>query len=106
MRTLMKVTMPVGPANRAARSGELEKTLKSVVDALKAEASYFYSENGRRTALFVFELSDPSQIPVIAEPLFLGLEAEVVFWPVMNASDLRAGLTKAQTGARVPAAVL
>jgi hypothetical protein len=41
-----------------------------------------------------FDLKDPSQIPVIAEPFFMGLEAEVEMAPAMNAQDLEAGLAR------------
>ena len=37
-------------------------------------------------------MDDPTQIPVIAEPLFQQLESTVEFIPVMNADDLRRGL--------------
>jgi ABC-type thiamin/hydroxymethylpyrimidine transport system permease subunit len=54
---------------------------------------------GKRTSLIVFDLADPSQIPVIAEPLFQGLDAEIEFAPVMNQEDLMNGLSaREQTG--------
>jgi hypothetical protein len=40
----------------------------------------------------VFELKEPSQIPVVIEPLFIGLDADIQLIPVMNAQDLQAGL--------------
>lgn len=61
----------------------------------KPEASYFGTENGKRTAYIFFDLDDPAQIPVIAEPLFQQLESTVEFIPVMNADDLQRGLTEA-----------
>jgi hypothetical protein len=95
MRTLMKVSMPVEPANHAIKNGTLQKTVKTLTDTLHPEASYFYAENGKRTALFVFDMTEASQIPEIVEPLFMSLNAEVTFSPVMNAGDLKTGLEKA-----------
>jgi len=41
----------------------------------------------------VFDLKDPSQIPVISEMFFFGLHAHIDYKPVMNAEDLRKGLS-------------
>jgi hypothetical protein len=49
--------------------------------------------DGRRTAYFVFDLPEPSAIPVFAEPFFVEMEAEVQFSPVMNGEDLQKGLS-------------
>jgi hypothetical protein len=62
---------------------------------MKPEASYFYVENGKRTALYFFDLKDVSDIPVIAELFFMNINAEVDFVPVMNADELQAGMGKA-----------
>lgn len=40
----------------------------------------------------VLDMADPSQIPQIAEPLFLNVDAAVEFAPVMNAEDLKKAL--------------
>jgi hypothetical protein len=40
----------------------------------------------------VFDLKAASDIPRIAEPLFMGLNASVDFMPCMNAEDLKTGL--------------
>jgi len=47
-----------------------------------------------RTGLIFFDLPHASDIPRIAEPLFMGLDAALEFSPVMNADDLKAGLGK------------
>ena len=94
MRTLLKVSLAVQPANRGIKDGSLPKTLQSVMAELKPEASYFYAENGKRTALFVFDMKDSSQIPSVVETFFMGFDAEVALTPVMNADDLKTGLDK------------
>ncbi len=95
MRTLLKVQIPVEAGNRSIQDGTLPKLLGSTLEELKAEAAYFYAEDGKRTALFVFDMKDASQIPPIAESFFLGVNADVTFSPVMSADDLKAGIERA-----------
>ena len=98
MRTLCRVTMDVEAGNKAIKNNTLPETMQSAMHTLKPEASYFFADHGKRTAYFFFDLKDPSQIPVIAEPFFLNLNAAVEFIPVMNADDLRSGLEQAMRG--------
>ncbi len=92
MRTLLKVTMDVEAANKAIQSGEFGRVMGELAEMIQPEASYFLTEQGCRTGLYVFDLKDPSQIPQIAEPLFQILLAEVQFTPVMNQEELGKGL--------------
>jgi hypothetical protein len=92
------MTIPVEAGNKAVKDGTIEKLVQSFSEGLNPEAQYFYTENGKRTALFVFDLEDPSQIPQLAEPFFTGLNADVSFSPVMNAEDLKRGIEKANAG--------
>lgn len=92
MRTLLKVTVEVQAGNRAIQDGTLAQLIGSLTQMLQPEATYFLTEKGRRTALVFFDLKDPSQIPQIAEPLFMGVNAEVEFVPVMNQEELQRGL--------------
>lgn len=94
MRTMLKVVLPVEAGNKAIVDGTLPKTVQNMVEANKPEASYFYAENGKRSMLFVFDMKDATQIPKIAESFFMELNAEVQFYPVMNAHDLKIGLAK------------
>lgn len=98
MRTLLKAQFPVEAANAAIKDGTLGKTMEQVLGAIKPESAYFLAENGLRTAIAVFDLKDPSDIPVIAEPLFMNLNASVTFTPCMNRDELQAGLGKALGG--------
>jgi hypothetical protein len=61
---------------------------------MQPEAAYFTADKGSRTAYFFVDLKDQSQIPVFAEPFFQELEASVEFMPVMNADDLKKGLSQ------------
>jgi hypothetical protein len=93
MRMMMRVSMPVEAGNRGAKDGTIERLIGSTMDRLRPEAAYFYPENGRRTALMVFDLKNPSDIPAIVEPFFSELNAAVDLIPVMNAEDLKKGLS-------------
>lgn len=93
MRTLLKIHIDAPPGNEAIRDGSLQKTIETLVDQLHPEATYFFPEHGKRCAYFFFDLADPSRIPVVCEPLFARLGAEVDLTPVMSLDDLRSGLT-------------
>jgi hypothetical protein len=94
MRTMMRVTFPVEAGNRGIADGSLPKALESVMESLKPEAVYFTPTGGERSAYVFFDMTDSSDIPTIAEPLFQKFNASVEFAPVMNAEDLRAGLAR------------
>ena len=92
MRMMLRWTVPVERGNETIKDGSLARTLESLLDELKPEAAYFWPENGERGEMMVFDMADPSQIPQIAEPLFLNVDAAVDFAPVMNADDLKKAL--------------
>jgi hypothetical protein len=92
MRVMLKAKMPVESGNKAIKDGSLPKILASVFEQVKPEAVYFGAECGMRTAYVVFDMKDTSQIPSVAEPLFMALNASIEFIPVMNQDDLKKGL--------------
>jgi hypothetical protein len=94
---MLRWTVPVEKGNEAIRDGSLQRTMESLMEELKPEAAYFFPEGGERAGQMVFDMTDPSQIPQIAERLFLALDAAVEFLPVMNGDDLRKGLEKASS---------
>lgn len=94
MRTLLRIHMRGDVANQAVQDGTLPTTLEELLDRVHPEASYFFADKGQRSAFIVFDLEDSSQIPVLSEPLFARLGADVEYTPVMNADDLRKGLSE------------
>ncbi len=92
MRTMLRVSLNVVASNRAIQNGTLPKVIKDTLEKLKPEACYFYTIQGKRSCIMVFDMKDTSEIPVIAEPFFMEMNAEVDFCPVMNATDLQKGL--------------
>ena len=95
MRVMMKVSIPVEAGNKTLKDGSLPKTMMVFVEQMKPEAAYFIAENGKRTGIFVFDLKDPSTIPIVAEPFFLNLDASIEITPAMNVEDMKAGVQEA-----------
>jgi hypothetical protein len=95
MRVMLRARMDVEAGNRAIRDGSLAETIERVMKELEPEAAYFVAEGGKRTALIFFDLKEPSQIPSVAEPFFMTLNASVDLTPAMTPDDVRAGLQAA-----------
>lgn len=95
MRTMLRWELGLAAANEAIRNGTMAEVNEQLMTTLKPEAAYFGTENGRRTAYIIFDMTDPAQIVAIAEPLFQRVGSTVEFIPVMNGDDLQRGLTAA-----------
>ncbi len=92
MRMLLRVSIPVETGNAAVKAGTLGSTIRSILEALKPEAAYFLADDdGNRSGSIVFDMTDSSQIPAIAEPWLLAFNAKISFRPVMNTQDLATG---------------
>lgn len=93
MRMLLLVKFPLEPFNSAVRDGSVSKKMKAILDAMKPEAAYFTEREGCRGGIFVVNVENPSQVPVLAEPWFLTFNAQCEFRIVMTPEDLaKAGL--------------
>jgi hypothetical protein len=88
MRMMLKVVIENQAGNEAMRSGAVQQMIGDLVDRTKPEATYFVGEDGQRGMLAVFDMTDSSQLPSIAEPLFQA-GARVTFSPCMNLEDLQ-----------------
>ena len=98
MRMMMKVQIDTEAGSRAIADGSLPQFMQETLGRLQPEAAYFGPENGIRTAFIVFDLSDPSQLPSITEPLFSRMRANIQMFPVMNREDLQKGLGQISGG--------
>jgi hypothetical protein len=102
MRGLIHVKFPHEPFNTAVRKGTAGDTIQKILAEIKPEAVYFTEYHGRRGAILIVDITDPSKVPALAEPWFLSFNANVEFHIVMTPEDLgRAGLEK--MGAKWPA---
>ena len=94
MRTMLRWTVPAPRGNEAIKDGSIAKTIEDLTAQLHPEAAYYMAWEGRRSGMMVFDMTDSSQIPIIAEQLFMALDAEVEFIPVMNGDDLKKALSQ------------
>ncbi len=94
MRTMLRWTVPAAAGNEAIKNGAIAKAIEDLTKQLKPEAAYFMAWEGKRSGMMVFDMKEPSQIPIIAEQLFMSMEAEVEFIPVMNGDDLKKALSQ------------
>ena len=86
MRFLFKISMPVEAGNADAKNGF--SAIRSILAQQKPEAVFFASEGGKRAAYLFIHMDDLSQLPAIAEPWFLALNASIDVAPVMTPEDL------------------
>lgn len=95
MRFMLKVSVPTQAGNEAIKSGSFGDVMAQFMERHQPEACYFGVEQGQRTMYAFLDIADLSQMPVIGEPFFMGFQAEIELSPVMNAQDLRQGLSQA-----------
>jgi hypothetical protein len=88
MRFLLKISFPVESGNAAAKKDGF-KAVQQILGEQKPEAAYFIAEGGKRTGILIMNMDDASQIPAIAEPWFLALNASVECTPAMIPEDLQ-----------------
>ncbi len=88
MRFMVRAIWDMERGNELAREGKLGKLAQSIIDEIKPEAIYFVAEEGNRCAIMFVNLDDASQIPAIAEPWFLAVDATVEITPAMKIEDV------------------
>lgn len=91
MRFMLEVRIPTEEANTVIKAGKFEQMLQSIMGDMKPEAAYLSEMEGCRGGWFVVNIDDASQIPGIAEPFFIGMNASIKFHPVMLPEDLARG---------------
>lgn len=98
MRMLIRIRPDLRAANSAIADGSMQTALERAHEQLKPEASYFLPQDGQRTALFICDIPDESQLVAMLEPFFSNLEAKIDIYPLMNFDDLRAGFDQLARG--------
>lgn len=91
MKFLVKFSFANDAGNAALKDPAFGAKMKQLLTDIKAENAYFTAVNGQRGAYLVVNMDDASQIPAIAEPLFLWLHADLEIIPVMLPQDLEKG---------------
>ena len=95
MRFLILAKIPTEDGNKMVQDPNLLEKLEKYINKVKAEATYFFEADGNRVASFIVDIESADQIPVLAEPLFSGMGANVEFHPVMSFDDLKKGMPQA-----------
>jgi len=88
MRFLVKVSFPVEAGNAAAKKNGF-KVIQKILKEQNPEAAYFIADGGRRTGILIINMQDESDLPRIAEPWFLALNASIEATPAMIPADLQ-----------------
>jgi hypothetical protein len=88
MRMIMQVQLPIEPFNTAVKNGTIADAIKKIMEATKPEHAWFSERNGKRGGILVVNVDSPSDVPRLAEPWFLALNAEVEFRIAMTPEDL------------------
>ena len=99
MKYIMKVRMELEKGNEALSDPQFGHKMNELLAEIKAEATYFSTIDGQRGGYIIVNMNDASEIPAIAEPFFLWLNADIEFMPVMKPEDL------AKAGPSIGAAV-
>jgi uncharacterized protein DUF3303 len=88
MRFMLTFRISPEQGNAAMKDGRFMEAFQSIMEDLQPEAAYFADIEGARGGYLVVNMDDASQIPAIAEPLFLGLGATVQIHPVFTPDDM------------------
>jgi hypothetical protein len=99
MRMLLKAVLDTETINERINerlsSGASGGTLDRVRELMQPEAFYLSPEDGQRAFFAVFDLADPSQIPVITEPLLMRAKAKITLTPCMTVEESQKGAEEA-----------
>ena len=88
MRFMVKATIPLEAGNALVRDPDMGKRMDAIMGDLKPEAVYFCIDNGQRTLYIVVNADKPEDLPKIAEPLWLGLKADVTISPAFVPEEM------------------
>jgi hypothetical protein len=93
MRFMVEFSVPTQHGNEVVRSGKIDKVFKKLGEEFKPEAMYFYPADGLRAGCIFLQADNPAMCAAIGERLWFGLQAQIKVTPVMNAEELRKGLS-------------
>lgn len=89
MKFLVKATIPVEAGNRLiSQPAEFFDLVTKILADVRPEAFYFALADGQRNNYFVVNVNDGSELPRIAEPFWLAMNAHIEFIPIMDHADI------------------
>jgi hypothetical protein len=89
MRFLVKASMPVEGGNALVRDPNFGKRIEELLGDIQPETVYFTVQGGQRTVYLVTNVEGAHQLPAIGEPLWLWLNADVEFMPILEQADMQ-----------------
>jgi hypothetical protein len=87
---ILDFDFPIEPFNSYVRDGSVGERIQRAMATIKPESVFFSANNGQRGGIMIVDCPKASDIPRLAEPLFLLFEADVNLRPCMSAEDLAA----------------
>jgi hypothetical protein len=81
--------------NKMVQDPNFLSKIEKYVKKVNAEATYFFEAGGNRIVTFIVDIQNANQIPILVEPLFSGMGAQVELHPVMSLDDLKDGIPQA-----------
>jgi hypothetical protein len=96
MRFLIRTRISTEAGNKMVQDPDFMKKLEDYMNKVKPEAAYFLPIDGHRSAAFIVNMENNSQVPAIVEPLFQWMGANVDVIPVMNFDDLKKGISQSK----------
>jgi hypothetical protein len=88
MLFIVKATIPNDAGNEMVKSGPAMKSLiDTIMGDVKPEAAYFSIADGQRTLFLIVNIDKGEEMVRLAEPLWLGIEADVDVFPCMSVAD-------------------
>lgn len=100
MKYLMRIKIPNPYGNELIMDPQFGEKMRTALEEVKAEASYFTAVDGCRCGFVVVDLKEASEIPQVAEPFFLWLHADIEIYPVMTPQDLGQAVPQIQNAVK------
>jgi hypothetical protein len=95
MRMLLTAVLDTESANEVFRSGAAAEALDRIQEALQPEALTLSLRTESARSLPSSTWRDPSEIPVISEPLYQRANVKLTLTPRMTLEDMKKGIEEA-----------
>ncbi|WP_444941461.1 hypothetical protein ACJJI3_03065 [Microbulbifer sp. ZKSA004] len=92
MRLLMKLLIPAKAGNKSIADDSMSVAMNDFIASANPEASYFFLEQGKRAAIFIFEENCQDQLMTYNEKFFAAFDAEIWITPTLNLKELQLNL--------------